>query len=256
MGLKAYYNADFDGAISNFEKALQIEPKNVNVLNNVAQVYISNGNFDEARNILHKAKLFNLKYARTYLNLAKRVKIQGEDGSLNKILALKLKTEEKNNLENAIEINPNDKRAYLALGDWYFENKEYAEAYKNYKLAIDLDENFYEPFFGLVKVFVETKQTKKAISAIRNAGALNDDALKINLYLAKLCLIEGKDQEVLEYLKSYENSLKNIQMTATEYLEIAQVYFDLNKKTKAQETLSDGLKKYPNSLKIQAMLKN
>tara|TARA_B100000446_G_scaffold141233_1_gene133796 strand:+ start:171 stop:503 length:333 start_codon:yes stop_codon:yes gene_type:complete len=65
-----YAKKDFPGAIRNYQKAISIDPKNLEALNNLAVAYKRIDQLEKAKSILNQALKINLAHAGTHYNLA------------------------------------------------------------------------------------------------------------------------------------------------------------------------------------------
>ena len=223
-GVEYFYKGEIKNAISCFEKSLDMNFKNVVALNNLARAYIKMQEFDKARSTLKKARIFNPKYFDTYMNLAHIAKLESTKDDISEFSRKRYLKEWQNQLKLAIKANPNDKRAYLNLGNYYLEQKEYKDAIKNFETALIYDDEYYEAYLGLAIAYIEINNPQKALLALRNAGALNSKSDEISYYLAKMCILDNRFDEAKEYLLDAVSKADNPQY----YLELGKIYFYKN----------------------------
>ncbi len=220
-GVEYFYRGEIQNAINCFEKSLDMNFKNVVALNNLARAYIKIQELDKAKSILKKARIFNPKYFDTYMNLAHIAKLESTKDDISEFSKKRYLNEWQNQLKNAIKANPNDKRAYLNLGNYYLEQKEYKDAIKNFETALIYDDEYYEAYLGLAISYIELNNPQKALLALRNAGALNSKSDEISYYLAKMCILDEKFDEAKEYLLDAASKADNPQY----YLELGKIYY-------------------------------
>lgn len=223
-GVEYFYKGEIQNAISCFEKSLGLNFKNVVALNNLARAYIKLQEFDKAKSALKKAKIFNPKYFDSYINLANIAKLESTKDDISEFSRKKYLNEQKNYLKQAIKVNPNDKRAYLGLGNYYLEQKEYENAIKNFETALVYDDEYYEAYLGLAICYIELNNPQKALLALRNAGALNSKSDEISYYLAKMCILDNKFDEAKDYLLDAVSKSDNPEY----YLELGKIYYYKN----------------------------
>ena len=201
-GLEYYYSGNSKDAITYFNKAIEINPKSAQALNNLALCHLQQSEFDEAKTALNKALRADKNFNLTYINLAKyealkdaALKKAGKQTGVNK--------QREKYLKEALKVNPNSKYAYLELGNFYLENKDYQNANMNFKNAVLIDGNFYEALMGLGISYVEEGNLSDGIKALRKASTVNAQGSKnpdMLYYLAKICIANTNLKEGKGYL--------------------------------------------------------
>lgn len=223
-GVEYYYRGEIQNAISFFEKSLDLNFKNVVALNNLARAYIKMQDFNKAKSALKKARIFNPKYFETYMNYAHIAKLESTQSDISEFSRKRYLNEQKSYLKQAIKANPNDKRAYLELGNYYLEQKDYENAIENFSTALVYDDEYYEAYLGLAIAYIELNNPQKAILALRNAGALNSKSDEISYYLAKMCILDNRFDEAKDYLLDAVSKSDNPEY----YLELGKIYYFKN----------------------------
>ena len=104
-GIEKYDAGDYYGAISNFSKAIEINPRNPEAYNNRGNVKVKLEDYEGAKSDYTKAIRINPRYADAYYN---RATTKGRDlrdyyGAIS-------------DFNKAIEINPRDVSAYANRG--------------------------------------------------------------------------------------------------------------------------------------------
>lgn len=238
-GLEYYYSGDCKSAITYFTKAIEINPKSVQALNNLALCHLQMNEFDEAKTALNKALRADRNFNLTYINLAKyealkdnALKKPGRQTGINK--------QREKYLKEALKVNPNSKYAYLELGNFYLENKDYSNANANFKNAVLIDGNFYEALMGLGISYVEEGNLSDGIKALRKASTITSQGSKnpdMLYYLAKICVAntnvkEGKGY-LLDAIKQSENP--------NYYFELGKIYYSENDLSSAQNAFKKAM---------------
>ena len=230
-GVEYFYKGEIENAINCFKKSLDMNFKNVVALNNLARAYIKLQNYDEAKSALKKARIFAPKYFETYLNLAHIAKLESQRTDIGDFTRKKYLRERQKYLNIAIKNNPNDKRAYLEMGNYYLEQRDFKEAIKNFETALIYDDEYYEAYLGLAIANLKSDNLQKALLALRNASALNSRSDEISYYLAKMCILDNRFDEAKDYLEDALSKAENPEY----YLEMGKIEYYKNNYTSARE---------------------
>lgn len=230
-GVEYFYKGEIENAINCFKKSLDMNFKNVVALNNLARAYIKLQNYDEAKSALKKARIFAPKYFETYLNLAHIAKLESQRTDIGDFTRKKYLRERQKYLNIAIKNNPNDKRVYLEMGNYYLEQRDFKEAIKNFETALIYDDEYYEAYLGLAIANLKSDNLQKALLALRNAGALNSRSDEISYYLAKMCILDNRFDEAKDYLEDALSKAENPEY----YLEMGKIEYYKNNYTSARE---------------------
>lgn len=221
-GLEYYYSGNPKTAIDYFNKAIKLDPSSVTAQNNLALAYLKTGDFDSAKEALNKAIKIDKNFNLSYINLAKL------EAQLNKI---KNKSSESKKVEDyllkAIKVNPNSKFAYLELGNYYLENKDFSKAAQSFGDAVLIDDKFYEAYLGLAVASVEDGNLSDGIKAARKASSLAGDGVKnadLLYYLARICVLDGNFEEAKNYLLQAVSKSQN----PNYYFELGKIYYREN----------------------------
>lgn len=249
QGLQYYYNGEIDKAIAFFKKSLDVNFKNPVAQNNLANAYLKKNNIKEARAILKKSKLLNPNFTQTYITLAKVAisETQGKTPSEQK----KYKKEAKNHLKKALNISPNEKIIYLLLGNLELEENNFQKAQKYFLNALALDENYYEAQLGIAISHIRQNENQKALMALRKASSMNESSSEISFYLAQMCIVDGKFDEAMEYLKECLSHSREPRYL----LELGKIYYYKDDYESAQNAFQEALD-FDVRMKYSAQLDN
>lgn len=238
-GLEYYYSGDSNGAITYFTKAVELNPKSAQAFNNLALCHLQLNDFDSAKTALNKALRADKNFNLTYINLAKYEALK--DNALKKPgKATEVNKQREKYLQQALKVNPNSKYAYLELGNFYLENKDFTNANINFKNAVLIDGNYYEALMGLGISYVEEGNLTEGIKALRKAstatqnGGKNPDML---YYLAKICVANTNLKEAKGYLQDAIKQSEN----PNYYFELGKVYYSENDFSSAQNAFKKAM---------------
>ena len=186
FALEAYFSNDLDSAIRYCKKYLDINPANIDITNLLIDLYIKNNELTSAQSLIDKVLSENIN-VQTLLYKAK-------------IQAIKKEGNYETTLLNAYRINPNNSNVLLELGNYYLKNKNYTKSKKYFEILINVNDAFYEGYFGYIYSLLELEEVDLAIELIRKFISLNPDASEGDYLLAKICEKKGNLKEASQYL--------------------------------------------------------
>ncbi|HEX8492435.1 MAG TPA: protein kinase [Pyrinomonadaceae bacterium] len=106
-GYECYAAKDYDGAIQNYDEAIELNPQYADAYNNRGAVYNDKGNYDQTIKDYNKAIELNPQSAMTYNN---RGNVYYNKGNYDQAIK---------DYNKAIELNPQYANAYMNRGDAY-----------------------------------------------------------------------------------------------------------------------------------------
>jgi tetratricopeptide (TPR) repeat protein len=136
--------------ISLYDKVLEIEPNNVEALNNIGVSYNNAYNYEKAISLLKKCIAIAPDFALAYANLANSYNLLNE---LATALAF---------VNQSIELNPTLDLPYSVKGNIYTKMGELEKAEDTFNKAIALNPNSPEAYFTRAYFYEETKQYEKS----------------------------------------------------------------------------------------------
>jgi tetratricopeptide (TPR) repeat protein len=161
----SYHNkSQYDQAISEYTKTLEINPKYVDAYNNRGIAYVDKGKYDQAFIDYNKAIEINPKYALAYYNrgiaYANKEKYDQAIKDFNKALEINSKyalaynnrgfayankgkyDQAIKDFNKALEINPKNTEAYYNRGIAYDKKGKYDQAIKDFSKVLEINPKF------------------------------------------------------------------------------------------------------------------
>jgi len=159
-GLRYFKENKYEQAMSEFKKAIEIDPDFYQAYHNLGLTYASMNQFQDAKYSFEKAIQINPNVAETYKSLGKVC------------VALKNYEESLDYYIKYTELNPNDASAYFDIGMVcnYLGNAEKMMHY--FEEAVRVNPNFAEAFSGIGSTYLHLKQYDKAKKNLQKAKEL------------------------------------------------------------------------------------
>jgi tetratricopeptide (TPR) repeat protein len=214
LGDECINNLDYQGAITNYSQALQINPKNAQIYFKRAELHHHLGNFRDAINDYSQAIYINPKDAYSYNN---RGIIYEKFGYIDYAI---------NDYEKALKINPKEAVVYLNLAITYY-NLDVDCNYYNYIInrdeliinylnqALNINPNFYKAYYVRGKVRFQIGDVVGAFEDFNIVlKSYPDYALNIYTYLAEVYYYRGNYYSEIGNNKS---AFENLNLAANLY---------------------------------------
>jgi tetratricopeptide (TPR) repeat protein len=169
---------EYDKAISDFNKAIELNPRYADAYNNRGAAYAKKGEYEKAISDYSKAIELNPRYADAYYNRGLAYYGKGE---YDKAIS---------DFNKAIELNPIDADAYYNRGAVYAKKGEYEKAISDYSKAIDLNQKDAEAYYNRGLAYYGKGEYDKAISDFNKAIELNPryaDAYNNKAWILSTC---------------------------------------------------------------------
>jgi len=203
LGSALYKLGKFNESIDSYQRAIKIKPNFTEAYNNLGLAFEELGKFNESIDSYQRAIKINPEYAEAYNNLGITFKMTGKFN------------ESIDSYQRAIKINPEYAEAYNNLGNVYNINEKVDEAILSYKKAIKIDANFAEAYNNLGHLLKEIGKIDEARNCENKILSLtpNDIGYKINSTLSIIPVVSSiKEinfyrndyQKGLEFLKKYQ----------------------------------------------------
>jgi tetratricopeptide (TPR) repeat protein len=150
-----YEKGEYDLAIADYNKAIEISPAYIEAYYNRGKIYNAKGQYDLAISDYSKAIAINPKLAEAYTNRGNIYKTTGR-------YALAI-----SDYDKAIELNPTLAEAYNNRGAAYYVKGEYALAISDYSKAIELKPDFAWAYFNKANACEIAGRAKEAVEAYK-----------------------------------------------------------------------------------------
>jgi tetratricopeptide (TPR) repeat protein len=182
-----------DEALSEFQKALKLDPRYIDTYNNLGGVYNLKGDYERAVRFFRRAILLNPGYVEAYNNLANTYfKKELWDAAIELF-------------RKAIAVNPNYANAYYGLGVAYNNKKMPDKAISYFEKAIKLDPLFSIAYFELGNIYIDKGMLDEAVYFFKKSVEI--DPMFIAAYNNLGVLYFGKEM-YREALEEFGHALK------------------------------------------------
>ncbi|MGB2925256.1 MAG: tetratricopeptide repeat protein, partial [Limnothrix sp.] len=184
-----------DQAIAAYEKAIELQPENVEILNALGNLYQKIENWDKATECFHQAILVSPNNAGLYFNLGntflfqknyaeaevayrEAIALQPKDAGFLNNLGYSLQQQSKYDealqiFQHLLSFAPNDVNAHNHLGNIYQEQEEYSQAIQSFQKSLSLDPNNADIQYNLGNVLQLSRDLPAAIEAYKDAIKLD-----------------------------------------------------------------------------------
>jgi tetratricopeptide (TPR) repeat protein len=160
---------DTKEAIDNYQKAIAANPNYANAYYNLGLIFLGNKDFQQA--IMQFKKIIELPYnAGNYFN--------AYNGLCYSLSQESNYPEAISNCELAIKIKPKDDNIYDTLGTVYVAQKDYDNALRNYKIAVDYNAENSEAQQHLAEVLAILRQCEEAYTHLELSLKLDNTIKK------------------------------------------------------------------------------
>ena len=187
-------------AISNFDKAIEINPDFPEALNNRGNAYIKQGNYSQAKIDLNRAIAIKPDLPQAYTNLGvinfQEGNLKGSLSDYNKAIELNVYYADAYynrgiffiklgnlvqaflDLNKAIELNPNNAEAFISRGNIYYKQGRLKEALSDYNKAIAINPNIAGAYYNRSLIYSTLGNNSQALADHDKAVEMNPDLRK------------------------------------------------------------------------------
>ena len=205
-GEKCFNRENYDQAILEFQKAVEIDPNYKEARLYLGKTYFQLRRFEaadkEAREVLRVDSTYE-PASELLGEIKKKRKEQGDDYRKKKAYTKALKS-----YQHAIRIDNKYKEAYHNLGILYRRMKRYDEAIIAYQKAIDIDERSHVTYSDLSFVYRKIGAPDKAVDLLKHAIKIKPDYQRAYHNLADTCF------EMKNLQDASKNVLKALELTS------------------------------------------
>ena len=199
LGGVLYKLGKFNKAIDSYQRAIKIKPDFAEAYNNLGLAFKELGKFSEAIDSYQRAIKINPNYAEAYNNLGITFNMIGK---FNKAI---------DSYQRAIKIKPDFAEAYNNLGNVYDVNEKIDEAILNYKKAIKINANFAEAYSNLGHLLKEVGKVDEAKDYDNKLLSLKPDDIdhKINTILS-ITPVVNSVEDINFFRNEYKKGLESL----------------------------------------------
>jgi len=162
-GVAYVKRGEYELALADFNKAIEITPKYYEVYHNRGIIYNTKGEDDLALGEFDKALRINPKYAPVYDN---RGRIYDSRGQFDKAIA---------DYNTAISLKPEFVDAYNGRGNVYEKQGDFDRALADFNKAIAINPNYHDAWYNRGNIYKKKGEYAKAIADYDKAIALNPE---------------------------------------------------------------------------------
>ena len=200
LGLLQRLQKKYDLALANFDKAMSIKPKLMDVFTNIVLVYMAKDEFETA---IKKCDSQLAKVQDTPALMAMIYNLKGE-----LYLTKKKLNQAEESFKKALEENPNFLRPYFALGRIYYKEKKEDKAIAQYKAALEKNPDQPKPHMLLGIIYDGKKQYDLSEKQYRAAMDIDPEFAPAANNLAYLLIEQNKDiEEALKFAQIAKKKL-------------------------------------------------
>ncbi len=210
---------DYANAQKNYETATSLDPKYYYAWYNLGDIEYNNKNYDGAISYYKKAIDANNKYIDAYLKIATVFSVTKDfKGIINYINTL-------------LEIEPQSPEAYAWLGYAYINLHEFDNALKNLNVAVSITSTA-NAYYNVGYAYQETGNMEEAEKNYRKALEIDQDYLGAAENLASLLINQKRNTETATLLEKYVSAGKT---TLRMFYLLGQSYMNTNELNKAKD---------------------
>jgi len=161
LGSAYYQQGDFIQALSNYNKAIEINPGCADAYYGRGNVYSQLGDLPQALSNYNKAIEIDPGYTDAYYN---RGNAYAKQGDFAQALS---------NYDRAIEIKPRSPQIYNSIGNAYTKQGNFDQALSNYNKAIEIDPGYADAYYNRGIFWGQHGHLKQAVTDFTKAIAIN-----------------------------------------------------------------------------------
>jgi len=182
-----YYEdlGDFDGAIAEYQKALEVDSESSLLHLNLASVFIKKNDTRSAIVHLKKSAVFLPSAVEPHALLALLYATQNKEDLAAEEYVIALK--------NAVKLEPGNIEIYKSLGVIYLQQKKLKEAESIFKLVVGMSAKDPEPYFYLGSIYFDLKDYPLVEKELKTALKLKPDYHQALNFLGYFYLEQGRN---------------------------------------------------------------
>lgn len=222
---------DFEGKIKYIEKAIELDPKNVQLYNNLGTAYLTTGKLDKAIEIYEKSIELEPSDSLAYFNIASILQMQENHEKACEYFA------------KAHELDPEDNSYIIAWAISEIKANKISDAIEHYKYlsAVYPQKTTYK--FNLASCLQMVGQYEATISILIQLSMMNPKSVNILKKLASVYILTGQISNAKEI---YEKIIKFGSSDFMSYYELAMLCIKTGDTDRAENMLKKVTKIEPN----------
>ena len=258
LGFTYRQMGNYDEAIKCFEEVVEDNPSDVLANNHLGAIYAFKGNHTKAIEAYNRGLKYDANHPILQFNIAKSYAEIGEiskaqsfyEGALRAkpgwteaieayadlLLGENKVAEADTAVTQALELYPDDVRMHTAKGNVYNRQSIFVDAEKEYKKALDVDENYKNALTGLATSLEKQEKYDEAIETISKAESLNPTDERIMKQAAHIHISANKLESAYEKIVKLQNLIQNDVQTINL---LGQYYIRKNNPVKAEECFAN-----------------
>ena len=213
---------DFEGSIKYILKAIELEPKNVQLYNNLGTAYLTTGKLEEAVKTYEKSIELNPSDSLAYFNIASILQMQEKHSQACEYFA------------KAHDLEPEDDSYIVAWAISEVKANRFVEAIEHYKYlsAVYPQKTTYK--FNLANCLQVVGQYEAAISILIQLSIMNPKSVNILKKLASVYILVGQIPQAKDI---YEKIIKHGNNDYKTYYELAMLCIKMGDTDRAETML-------------------
>lgn len=244
-------------AQKDFRRALDLNPNSVDVLQALARMLASQGQWEKSAELLSRARTAApdspevlRKFAAVSLHAGhpanaidaaqQLVKLRPNEAEAIYLLGVaQLQNgdaeESRTTFENYIKLRPQDPLAFLALGMVEADLRDFTAARANFEQSIKLDPNQAEPYYRLALIFREQGDNRSAIVQLEKSVVIDAQRAPTQALLGTLYLLQQDYAKAEEHLTRAANLAPDSPDT---HYQLGLLFARLNQRDRAQREMA------------------
>lgn len=225
---------NLDAAERSLERAIKLQPRSAQALNNLGIVYFDQRKYQEAADTYRRAiALVGNGYPEAQNNLGNALRALGKYGEAIEAY------------EKAIEKRANYPEAYNNLGSALRDLRRYEQAELSFQRAVSLRPNYYEAMENLAGLFIAQERYEDALRPL-------SDILKVEPKRASTLMLVARAQMGRHSVRQAETALKaflqQYPQNAEALVMMGQICHELDRYDEAVASYEAALKARPNNI--------
>ena len=189
LGIALFDAGDISKAVTQYEKAIQIDPNVADAHNNLGYLFFKQGKADEAVQCFRRALALNPNYVDAINNLGNALFKQGKTN------------EAIQSFRRALALNPDLADAHNNLGNVLFKQGETDKAIQLFRRALALNPDLADAHNNLGNAFFKLGKIEDAFQSFYRALALNPDHIEAHNNLANMLMQNGEIQGSIDHFQ-------------------------------------------------------